>query len=74
MEGLIMVPLAVIVSTTGGVLAALAGVLVGGPAGAKRSQVQLWFRDQQVRACADILRGSTKVLLEFQRASRKHRK
>jgi hypothetical protein len=68
-----MVPVDVIVSTAGGVLAALAGVLVGGMLGS-RSQVQQWFRGEQVRACADVLRESTKILLEYERASRKHRK
>jgi hypothetical protein len=63
----------VVVSATGGVLAALAGVLAGG-AVSNRSQTRQWLRAEQVRACADVLRESTKVLLELERASRKNRK
>jgi hypothetical protein len=69
----VMVPVDVIVSAAGGVLAALAGVLVGGALGS-RSQTRQWFRDQQVQACADILRESTKILAEFEQASGKHRR
>jgi hypothetical protein len=67
-----MIPVDVIVSAAGGVLAALAGVLVGGALGS-RSQTRQWFREQQVQACADILRESTKILAEFEQASDKHR-
>jgi hypothetical protein len=67
-----MITVDVIVSAAGGVLAALAGVVVGGALGS-RSQSRQWFRDQQVQACADILRESTKVLSEFEQASGKHR-
>lgn len=48
-------------------------VVVGGLQGS-RSQTQQWFRGEQVHACAGVLRESTKVLLEFERASRKNRK
>jgi hypothetical protein len=68
-----MISVDVVVSTAGGVLAALAGVLAGG-AVSNRSQTRQWLRAEQVRACADVLRESTKVLLELERASRKNRK
>lgn len=68
-----MIPVDVIVSTAGGVLATLAGVLVGGLQGS-RSQTQQWFRAEQVQVCADVLRESTKILLEFERAGRQNRK
>jgi hypothetical protein len=51
-------PTAVIVSTTGAIVAALAGVAAGA-ALTSRSQTRQWFRAEQVRACADILREST---------------
>lgn len=68
-----MISVDVVVSTVGGVLAALAGVLAGGVV-SNRSQTRQWLRAEQVRACADVLRESTKVLLELERASRKQRK
>lgn len=68
-----MIPVDVIVSTSGAIVAALAGVAAGAVLSG-RSQTRQWFRDEQVRACADIMRESTKVLLEYEVASRKHRK
>jgi hypothetical protein len=68
-----MTPVDVIVSTGGAIIAALAGVAAGAVL-TGRSQTRQWFRDEQVRACADILRESTKILLEFEVAGRKHRK
>jgi hypothetical protein len=68
-----VIPVDVVVSAGGAVVAALAGVAAGA-ALTGRSQTRQWFRDEQVRACADIVRESTKILLEYERASRKHRK
>lgn len=68
-----MISVDVFISTAGGILATLAGVVAGG-AVSNRSQVQQWLRGEQVRACADVLRESTRVLLELERASRKNRK
>lgn len=68
-----MIPVDVIVSTGGAIVAALAGVAAGTML-TGRSQTRQWFRDEQVRACADILRESTKILLDYEVASRKHRK
>lgn len=68
-----MIPVDVIVSTGGAIVAALAGVAAGAVL-TGRSQTRQWFRDEQLRACADILRESTRILLEYEVASRKHRK
>ncbi len=46
----------------------------GGFAGEQIPDTQQWFRGEQVQACADVLRESTKILLEFERANRKNRK
>jgi hypothetical protein len=67
-----MISVDVVVSAAGAVLAALAGVLAGG-AVSTRAQTRQWLRAEQVRACANVLRESTKVLLELERASRKNR-
>jgi hypothetical protein len=68
-----MIPADVIVSTSGAIVAALAGVAAGAVLSGW-TQTRHWFRGEQVRACADILRESTKILLEYEVASRKHRK
>ena len=68
-----MIPVDVIVSTAGVIVAGLGGVAAGAVL-TGRSQTRQWFRDEQVRACADILRESTRILLEYEVASRKHRK
>jgi hypothetical protein len=68
-----MIPADVIVSTGGVIVAALAGVAAGAVL-TSRSQARQWFRDEQVRACADVLRESTKIILEYEVASRKSRK
>jgi hypothetical protein len=71
--GAFVISVDVVVSTAGGILATLAGVLAGGVV-TNRAQTQQWLRGEQVRACADVLRESTKVLLELERARRKNRK
>jgi hypothetical protein len=53
-----------IVTSIGAVLTTLIGVLVGS-ALSSRSQQRQWSRDRQADACAQILRESSNVLIEF---------
>jgi hypothetical protein len=62
---------AIFFSVVGGIAAALIGVLVGSLL-TSRTQTQQWFRDKQVEACADILKESTVIMLQYERSSRKH--
>jgi len=53
-----------VVTTLGAVLTTLLGVLVGS-ALSNRSQQRQWSRDRQADACAQVLRESSNVLIEF---------
>ncbi len=53
-----------IVTSIGAVLTTLIGVLVGSGL-SSRSQQRQWSRDRQADACAQILRESSNVLIEF---------
>jgi len=57
-------PWSLIITTVGAVATTLLGVLVGGAVGS-RSQQRSWSRDRQADACAQILRESSKVLIEL---------
>jgi hypothetical protein len=56
--------MAVGVTTVGAVLATLLGVLVGSIL-SSRSQSEQWSRDRQADACAQVLRESANLLIEF---------
>jgi hypothetical protein len=56
----------VILTSMGAVLATLLGVLTGS-ALSNRSQRRQWSRDRQADACAQVLRESSNVLIEFAR-------
>lgn len=56
--------MAVAITTVGAVLATLLGVLVGSVL-SSRSQSEQWSRDRQADACAQILRESSNLLIEF---------
>ena len=56
--------MAVGVTTVGAVLATLLGVLVGSIL-SSRSQSEQWSRDRQSDACAQVLRESANLLIEF---------
>ncbi len=53
-----------VITSVGAVATTLLGVLVGGAVG-NRSQQRNWSRDRQADACAQILRESSKVLIEL---------
>lgn len=57
------------VTTIGAVLTTLLGVLAGS-ALSSRSQKRQWSRDRQADACAQVLRESSNVLIEFTRLIR----
>jgi hypothetical protein len=59
----------VIITSVGAVLTTLLGVLVGS-ALSSRSDKRQWSRDQQAQACAQVLRESSNVLIEFVRLRR----
>jgi hypothetical protein len=56
--------MAVGITTVGAVLATLLGVLVGSML-SSRSQSEQWSRDRQADACAQVLRESANLLIEF---------
>jgi hypothetical protein len=58
-----------IVTTIGAVSTTLLGVLVGSLL-SSRSQQRQWSRDRQADACAEVLRESSNVLIEFNRLTR----
>jgi hypothetical protein len=57
------------ITTFGAVLTTLLGVLVGSIL-SSRSQERQWSRDRQADACAQVLRESSNVLIEFARLIR----
>jgi hypothetical protein len=56
--------MAIAITTIGAVLATLLGVLVGSVL-SSRSQSEQWTRDRQADACAQVLRESFNILIEF---------
>jgi hypothetical protein len=56
--------MALILTAVGAVLTTLLGVLVGS-ALSNRSQARQWSRDRQADACAQVLRGSSNVMIEL---------
>jgi hypothetical protein len=61
--------MAVAITTVGAVLATLLGVLVGSVL-SSRAQQRQWSRDRQADACAQVLRESSNLLIEFTRLMR----
>lgn len=61
------VPWDVVLSTVGGVAAAVVGVLVGGLV-SRRGQNLVWLRDTQAAACAAVLREFAHVEVELRSA------
>jgi len=59
-----------IVTTIGAVSTTLVGVLVGSLL-SSRSQQRQWSRDRQADACAEVLRQSSNVLIEFSGLTRR---
>jgi hypothetical protein len=59
----------VIVTTIGAVSTTLLGVLAGSIL-SSRSQKRQWSRDRQADACAQVLRESSNILIEFNRLTR----
>jgi len=56
--------MSVAITTAGAVLTTLLGVLAGSVL-TSRSQQRQWSRDRQADACAQVLRESSNLLIEF---------
>jgi hypothetical protein len=65
------IPWDVVLSTVGGALATLVGVLVGG-AISSRAQTRHWTLTTQAEACAGVLREYAQVSLALTQASLRH--